>query len=164
MPLLQRSGRGESGSAKTEYVKPRRGAEPGYYSYLDSMYSPPVELEGPLAPVMPDYPDDWRVNSHKLFEGFDEEEHEAAPATKDWSDRGKYVPVSSRSTSDTDGQGSKYPSKGSAKHRLGVCKPCAFVFKTGCNNGFDCEFCHLCDPGEKKRRKKERKQMRKIDY
>lgn len=27
--------------------------------------------------------------------------------------------------------------------------------QTGCNSGYDCEFCHLCKPGEKKRRKKE---------
>jgi len=56
--------------------------------------------------------------------------------------------------------GEALPSIGSVGHRLGVCKPCAFVFKEGCRSGAECKFCHLCDPGEKKRRKKERKDVR----
>eukprot|EP00928_Gymnodinium_smaydae_P076204 TRINITY_DN5918_c0_g1_i1.p1 TRINITY_DN5918_c0_g1~~TRINITY_DN5918_c0_g1_i1.p1 ORF type:complete len:436 (-),score=80.69 TRINITY_DN5918_c0_g1_i1:62-1369(-) len=54
------------------------------------------------------------------------------------------------------------PSKGSLLHELGMCKPCAFVLKAGegCKNGLECQFCHLCEPGEKKRRKKERLQLR----
>jgi len=47
------------------------------------------------------------------------------------------------------------PTRGSTLHRWGVCKPCAFVFQS-CDNGVDCQFCHLCEPGERKRRKKER--------
>jgi hypothetical protein len=50
-------------------------------------------------------------------------------------------------------------SRGSALHAVGACKPCAFVFQDGCANGTDCEFCHLCDPGERKRRKKERRKL-----
>lgn len=50
-------------------------------------------------------------------------------------------------------------SRGSALHSVGACKPCAFVFQDGCANGVDCEFCHLCDPGERKRRKKERRKL-----
>mmetsp|Transcript_86572 Transcript_86572/g.225930 ORF Transcript_86572/g.225930 Transcript_86572/m.225930 type:complete len:437 (+) Transcript_86572:217-1527(+) len=50
------------------------------------------------------------------------------------------------------------PCKGSVLHRWGACKPCAFFQapedKGGCKNGIDCTFCHLCEPGEKKRRKK----------
>jgi len=53
------------------------------------------------------------------------------------------------------------PSKGSALHPWGACKPCAFVFEVGCANGVNCQFCHLCEPGEKKRRKKERRRMAK---
>lgn len=53
------------------------------------------------------------------------------------------------------------PTKGSALHRAGTCKPCAFVFKGGCQSGVDCKFCHLCQPGEKKRRKKDWKEARK---
>jgi len=56
-----------------------------------------------------------------------------------------------------------YPSKGSARHSVSACKPCAFVLqdKEGCRNGVDCQFCHLCEPGEKKRRKKERLLIRR---
>jgi len=54
------------------------------------------------------------------------------------------------------------PSMGSAGHHLGMCKPCAFVFKGGCTNGVGCVFCHLCAPGEKKRRKKESKDRRRV--
>ncbi|CAK8993666.1 unnamed protein product [Durusdinium trenchii] len=52
----------------------------------------------------------------------------------------------------------KCPSVGSIDHELGTCKPCAFVFKKngkqGCDSGKDCNFCHLCPPGEKKRRRR----------
>lgn len=53
------------------------------------------------------------------------------------------------------------PSRGSALHRYGACKPCAFVFREGCRGGVDCQFCHLCDPGERKARKKERLAMKR---
>jgi len=50
------------------------------------------------------------------------------------------------------------PTIGSQGHHLALCKPCAFVWKaSGCDNGIACEYCHLCDPGEKKRRQKEKK-------
>ncbi|CAE8605150.1 unnamed protein product [Polarella glacialis] len=45
------------------------------------------------------------------------------------------------------------PSQGSVGHWQGRCKPCAFLYE-GCENGFLCEFCHLCPPGEIKRRKR----------
>lgn len=48
------------------------------------------------------------------------------------------------------------PTRGSALHRWGTCKPCAFTYKEGCKSGVECQFCHLCDPGERRRRKKER--------
>mmetsp|Transcript_31204 Transcript_31204/g.71229 ORF Transcript_31204/g.71229 Transcript_31204/m.71229 type:complete len:321 (-) Transcript_31204:217-1179(-) len=51
------------------------------------------------------------------------------------------------------------PTKGSANHGTGSCKPCAFVYKKGCVNGVHCTFCHLCGPQEKKRRQKEKKAM-----
>ncbi|CAE7212038.1 unnamed protein product [Symbiodinium sp. CCMP2456] len=47
------------------------------------------------------------------------------------------------------------PTRGSAGHYHGNCKPCAFVYKGGCDSGYDCQFCHLCLPGEKIRRKKD---------
>lgn len=46
------------------------------------------------------------------------------------------------------------PTVGSAEHHSGNCKPCAFLFTKGCNSGLSCSFCHLCAPGEKKRRQK----------
>jgi len=37
------------------------------------------------------------------------------------------------------------------------CKPCAwFHHARGCQRGENCEFCHLCPPGEIKRRKKDK--------
>mmetsp|Transcript_11774 Transcript_11774/g.12821 ORF Transcript_11774/g.12821 Transcript_11774/m.12821 type:complete len:183 (+) Transcript_11774:105-653(+) len=55
------------------------------------------------------------------------------------------------------------PTRGSAGHGLGACKPCAFIYKDGCQSGFECAFCHLCPPGEKIRRKKDLKQRRKLN-
>jgi len=48
------------------------------------------------------------------------------------------------------------PTVGSAGHQFRLCKPCAFVNTKGCKDGASCKFCHLCGPGEKKRRKKEK--------
>lgn len=50
-------------------------------------------------------------------------------------------------------------SEGSAEHSLGTCKPCAFVHARGCANGTTCTYCHLCEPGEKKRRMKEKREL-----
>merc|ERR1712232_286421 len=55
------------------------------------------------------------------------------------------------------------PTIGSARHHLGDCKPCAFMWKApGCSNGANCTFCHLCDSGAKKRRQKEKKAALKV--
>lgn len=58
-------------------------------------------------------------------------------------------------------------SVGSVGHDIGMCKPCAFLWKDpqqpGCQNGRDCVFCHLCPPGEVKKRKTEKKIMRKMN-
>lgn len=49
-------------------------------------------------------------------------------------------------------------SKGSVLHFQGTCKPCAFFWKVvGCQYGSECEFCHLCDADERKRRNKEKR-------
>jgi len=53
------------------------------------------------------------------------------------------------------------PSRGSALHEFGTCKPCAFVGDSVCRNGANCQFCHLCKPGEKKRRRKEWMEMKR---
>merc|ERR1711871_937067 len=46
------------------------------------------------------------------------------------------------------------PTVGSWQHHLGNCRPCAFLYTKGCTNGASCEFCHLCDQAERKRRTK----------
>merc|ERR1711972_330865 len=48
------------------------------------------------------------------------------------------------------------PTVGSVGHNSGTCKPCAFYHTKGCGNGVECGFCHLCPPGEKKRRQKDK--------
>eukprot|EP00930_Biecheleria_cincta_P046460 TRINITY_DN32038_c0_g1_i1.p1 TRINITY_DN32038_c0_g1~~TRINITY_DN32038_c0_g1_i1.p1 ORF type:complete len:711 (+),score=126.58 TRINITY_DN32038_c0_g1_i1:65-2134(+) len=50
------------------------------------------------------------------------------------------------------------PSIGSSTHVAGNCKPCAFLHTKGCESSKSCQFCHLCGPGEKKRRQKEKRQ------
>jgi len=51
------------------------------------------------------------------------------------------------------------PSRGSIRHFTRQCKPCAFVNTKGCRSGSECQFCHLCAPGEKKQRKREKRKM-----
>lgn len=41
------------------------------------------------------------------------------------------------------------PSAGSTGHHLGQCRPCAFWTTKGCSSGQECQFCHLCAPGER---------------
>jgi hypothetical protein len=48
-----------------------------------------------------------------------------------------------------------YASQGSIDHDRGNCKPCAWFWKpSGCQNGNDCNYCHVCSKGELKARKK----------
>lgn len=51
------------------------------------------------------------------------------------------------------------PSIGSARHSDRLCNPCSFSNVTICKQEFLCTFCHLCEPGERKRRKKERRKI-----
>lgn len=51
------------------------------------------------------------------------------------------------------------PSIGSAEHFNGRCKPCAFFRSKGCETGVNCRFCHICDSGERQRRRKARKAL-----
>merc|ERR1712048_399776 len=48
------------------------------------------------------------------------------------------------------------PTVGSLNHCTGTCRPCAHAHSRGCKNGVQCNFCHLCPPGELKRRQKAR--------
>lgn len=59
-------------------------------------------------------------------------------------------------------QPSMLVSLGSVNHELGTCKPCAFIHTKGCQSGAECPFCHLCPPGEKKRRTKMTRQIAKL--
>mmetsp|Transcript_146385 Transcript_146385/g.272600 ORF Transcript_146385/g.272600 Transcript_146385/m.272600 type:complete len:360 (-) Transcript_146385:198-1277(-) len=55
------------------------------------------------------------------------------------------------------------PSRGSALHHTGTCKPCAWFWKPkGCQNGKDCLHCHLCPDGEIKARKKSKLVMMRL--
>jgi len=55
----------------------------------------------------------------------------------------------------------EYPSVGSKGHHQRICKPCAFNWSDkGCQNGLVCTFCHICGPGERRRRKKEKRHVR----
>mmetsp|Transcript_113144 Transcript_113144/g.359578 ORF Transcript_113144/g.359578 Transcript_113144/m.359578 type:complete len:333 (+) Transcript_113144:115-1113(+) len=53
------------------------------------------------------------------------------------------------------------PTVGSIIHYIDACKPCAFLYTKGCQNGVDCKFCHLCEYGEKKRRQKVKKEHKR---
>jgi hypothetical protein len=55
-----------------------------------------------------------------------------------------------------------FPTIGSAGHHTGQCKPCAFFHTKGCGNGTQCSFCHLCGPDEKKKRKSDKKELRRM--
>jgi len=55
------------------------------------------------------------------------------------------------------------PSRGSMLHGIGNCRPCAWFWKHGgCQNGVDCEYCHLCPAGEIKSRKKVKQTMMQL--
>lgn len=54
-----------------------------------------------------------------------------------------------------DQSATELPSRGSALHVSGACRPCAWFWKpTKCQNGQECWHCHLCPEGELKSRKK----------
>jgi hypothetical protein len=53
------------------------------------------------------------------------------------------------------------PSRGSMLHYCRECKPCTFFHTRGCENGENCEFCHLCGPGEKKKRLRQQRAVKR---
>jgi len=56
------------------------------------------------------------------------------------------------------------PSKGSALHSSGLCRPCAWFWKPkGCENGAECRHCHLCPEDEIKNRRKAKNMMLQTD-
>merc|ERR1712113_630476 len=46
----------------------------------------------------------------------------------------------------------------------GTCQPCAFVRKRGCNNGANCQFCHICGPEVRRRRQLARLDQKRREY
>merc|ERR1711879_426602 len=57
------------------------------------------------------------------------------------------------------------PSIGSWDHHLGTCRPCAYFGERGCESGASCQYCHICPPGELKRRQKIRRSaQRRMRY
>eukprot|EP00445_Apocalathium_hangoei_P041172 CAMPEP_0203971444 /NCGR_PEP_ID=MMETSP0359-20131031/98479_1 /ASSEMBLY_ACC=CAM_ASM_000338 /TAXON_ID=268821 /ORGANISM="Scrippsiella Hangoei, Strain SHTV-5" /LENGTH=438 /DNA_ID=CAMNT_0050909419 /DNA_START=75 /DNA_END=1391 /DNA_ORIENTATION=- len=57
-------------------------------------------------------------------------------------------------------QAEEPPSVGSWAHATRRCRPCAFLHTKGCENGRACGFCHLCGADERKRRRKEKAEVR----
>lgn len=48
-------------------------------------------------------------------------------------------------------------SLGASGHKTGTCKPCGWNWrKGGCTKGAECDFCHLCEEGVVKQRRKEK--------
>jgi len=61
----------------------------------------------------------------------------------------------SRTASTPSSPREQFPSDGSALHLTGQCRPCGWFWKPeGCKNGTECGHCHLCEPGESKKRKR----------
>mmetsp|Transcript_74207 Transcript_74207/g.206249 ORF Transcript_74207/g.206249 Transcript_74207/m.206249 type:complete len:176 (-) Transcript_74207:68-595(-) len=52
-----------------------------------------------------------------------------------------------------------------ARHLSGNCKPCAYYFQKedGCRQGTSCPFCHMCPPGEFKKRKKNKLKLMRAE-
>lgn len=79
------------------------------------------------------------------------------------TERKDAISVNNGGASSSQAQPTTLLSIGSADHGNGNCRPCAWNLKRGapCRMGLDCEFCHLCDNGELKRRQKMKKDMYK---
>jgi len=60
-------------------------------------------------------------------------------------------------------RGGPKPCVGSELHHLGRCRPCQWFWNDrGCTHGTACLFCHLCDVGEQKKRRKENRRLGKL--
>jgi len=85
----------------------------------------------------------------------------AAPPTSPATDAsgGKAVPDQDAPESNIGSEAGDFPSVGSASHETGGCKRCNFFAKGRCQNGRDCQFCHL--PHEKKKLSRQEKRERR---
>jgi len=137
----------EESSAKPVYIRPSASSEEGH---LPSLLHPQVgQRQRHSIHVKPD-----------LESGSTGEEEASSDPDED-SDVARHA--RRRNVQNAEEWAPGIPTKGSEGHQFGKCKPCAFVWKEdGCQSGIDCKFCHLCAPGEKKRRKKERHQVARV--
>lgn len=56
------------------------------------------------------------------------------------------------------------PSHGSVLHASGTCRPCGFFWKAGgCENGEECQHCHLCPEGKARQRKKQKQASARLE-
>jgi len=100
------------------------------------------------APGLPDAGEEGEEQFYDALETLPEREAEASmPLISD-------PPVDSVAAASA--QGISFPTVGSIAHFDGSCKPCAFFHTKGCMQGPSCEFCHLCDASERKKRRKEK--------
>lgn len=57
------------------------------------------------------------------------------------------------------------PSVGSTMHHAGGCRPCAWFWKdVGCTNAQMCSYCHICDEGALKAKKKNKQIVKRHGY
>eukprot|EP00747_Dinoflagellata_sp_TGD_P220559 gnl/TRDRNA2_/TRDRNA2_92516_c0_seq1.p1 gnl/TRDRNA2_/TRDRNA2_92516_c0~~gnl/TRDRNA2_/TRDRNA2_92516_c0_seq1.p1 ORF type:complete len:434 (+),score=66.77 gnl/TRDRNA2_/TRDRNA2_92516_c0_seq1:78-1379(+) len=81
------------------------------------------------------------------------EEQPLSPGVPSWSLREASAPEAVPNLDAALG----FASIGSIGHDEGDCRPCAYHWKpNGCSNGKNCTFCHMCNKGELKKRKKEK--------
>jgi len=103
-------------------------------------------------------------NSDSLHSTEDASEETHAAAIQQRLSLADAISNSSRSSTvkDPEPDSSGFPSVGSVGHAKGRCKPCAFLYTKGCGNGANCSFCHLCEDGEKKTRRKAKIETKKL--
>jgi hypothetical protein len=83
----------------------------------------------------------------------------------DWPDTDEEDMGPSREQSEVSLEEKVAMHRGSEAHAIGQCVPCAYFWykKDGCRLGENCKFCHLCNKGEVKKRKRELIQQLKAD-
>eukprot|EP00443_Scrippsiella_acuminata_P056519 CAMPEP_0115405602 /NCGR_PEP_ID=MMETSP0271-20121206/18012_1 /TAXON_ID=71861 /ORGANISM="Scrippsiella trochoidea, Strain CCMP3099" /LENGTH=486 /DNA_ID=CAMNT_0002829601 /DNA_START=21 /DNA_END=1477 /DNA_ORIENTATION=- len=66
----------------------------------------------------------------------------------------QFLPTEAEKGTSSAPQGA-FSSAGSFLHGTGLCRPCAWLYKpNGCQNGAECNYCHVCPEGEIKARRK----------
>jgi len=114
------------------------------------------QADTPLGPVAAWEPMYVALPSAMSTEGPSDPEAESECSTADTAERPPRSPEPVHAAPRAE-RHEPLPSAGSAGHHVRRCKPCAFFDTKGCESGTACLFCHLCEPGEKKRRQKLKK-------